>query len=791
MLSRVSIHTKVLLSFILLVGVISVVFTVSSYFRITNTLNSEYQKHGVELIKTFSHLVAPYIFESDYVTIMDSADRLIKDSDAISLITITDLNGQAWLSTNTSLAAFSVSDPFYNDIIENNTIGHRKVRLNGQTNIEFVSPISAFGKVIYLVKMKMSLDGIEKEATKRINEAIIICTGMIFIASLVALLFSKLLTGPLEKLVLGTNEITQGNFTYRVNVTSSDEIGNLSKSFNLMTDHLEKELSQRKHAEEKLREHRDNLEKLVLKRTAQLTQANEELSEEIDVRKKTARALKEREERYKRLSEVTVEGIVFHNKDGILDCNATFEKLFDYTLDELKGKNLIDSICPPENRETVFKDFTTLHHDTRYETMGRRQDGVFFPIELQSRGGDLDIEGIRVTSIRDITEQKKLEAQLSQAKRLESIGLMASGVAHDLNNILSGIVGYPELLLQDLPKDSEMRKPLQAILQSGERAATVVTDLLTVARGAAIVREVHNLNPIIQEYLDSPECVKLKSLYPQITYLQQFESSQTCALCSSVHVKKCLMNLMTNASEAIVDDGTVFVSTHNQHIDNAANAKLNLKAGEYVVLSVQDTGPGISTADLAHIYEPFYTRKVMGRSGTGLGLTVVWNTMKDHDGKIFVESNDKGTCFQLYFPLSKEEEIIQPKNNKAEKLTGNNEHILVVDDEPQLLDIAGQMLRSLGYKVDVVDSGKSAIEFIKGTIVDLIVLDMLMEPGINGRQTYEQIIKLHPGQKAIVASGFSESNDVKAVLKLGAGGLLKKPYSKGQLGRVVKEALRS
>jgi CheY-like chemotaxis protein len=251
------------------------------------------------------------------------------------------------------------------------------------------------------------------------------------------------------------------------------------------------------------------------------------------------------------------------------------------------------------------------------------------------------------------------------------------------------------------------------------------------------------------------------------------------------------MNLMTNAAEAIVDDGTVLVSTHKQHIDDASSAKHNLKAGEYVVLSVQDTGQGISNTDLEHIYEPFYTRKVMGRSGTGLGLTVVWNTMNDHDGKIFVESNDKGTCFQLYFPLSKEEGVVQSENDKAEKLTGSNEHILVVDDEPQLRDIASRMLRSLGYIVDVVDSGELAIEFIKKTIVDLIVMDMQMEPGINGRQTYEQIIKLHPGQKAIVASGFSESYDVKATLKLGAGGLIKKPYSIDQLGRVVKEALRS
>ena len=209
------------------------------------------------------------------------------------------------------------------------------------------------------------------------------------------------------------------------------------------------------------------------------------------------------------------------------------------------------------------------------------------------------------------------------------------------------------------------------------------------------------------------------------------------------------------------------------------------------MLSVQDTGPGISNTDLEHIFEPFYTRKVMGRSGTGLGLTVGWNTMDDHDGKIFVESNDKGTCFQLYFPLSIEKGVVQAEKDKAEKLTGSNEHILVVDDEPQLRDIASQMLGSLGYMVNVVDSGELAIEFIKENPVDLIIMDMMMEPGINGRQTYEQIIKLHPGQKAIVASGFSESNDVKATMKLGAGGLLQKPYSIDQLGRVVKEALHS
>lgn len=396
-----------------------------------------------------------------------------------------------------------------------------------------------------------------------------------------------------------------------------------------------------------------------------------------------------------------------------------------------------------------------------------------------------------VIVISDITETKSLEHKLIQSKRMESIGLMAGGVAHDLNNILSGIVGYPEIILTNLPKDSKLREPIEAIMESGKRAATVVADLLTVARGAASIREVKNLNSLVQEYLKSPEFRKLESLYPNITYQCQLEATDYNISCSPVHIKKCLMNLATNAAEVIGDSGSVIVSTYNQHIDNSTNSEHGLEEGEYVILSIRDTGSGISNMDLEHIFEPFYTKKVMGRSGTGLGLTVVWNTMKDHDGKIFVESSDKGTCFQLYFPIVREAEK-KPggdNSNNKEAITGNGEYILVVDDEPHLRDIASQMLRSLGYKVDVAPSGNEAIQCVKDTKFDLIVLDMLMEPGINGRQTYEEILRLDPTQQAIIASGFSASDDVRAALQLGAGGFIKKPYSMDQLARAVKEAL--
>jgi len=388
-------------------------------------------------------------------------------------------------------------------------------------------------------------------------------------------------------------------------------------------------------------------------------------------------------------------------------------------------------------------------------------------------------------------DKDRLIKKLHIAQKMESIGLMAGGVAHDLNNILSGIVAYPELLLLKLDKESDLRKPIEAIQQSGQRAATVVADLLTVARGAASIREVHDLNVLVQEYLNSPEYKKLVSLSPNISCHHKLKAVHADILCSPVHVKKCIMNLLTNGFEAIIDHGEIVVSTHNQYVDGSLNKPSEIETGEYVVLCVDDTGPGIADKDLEHVFEPFYTKKVMGRSGTGLGLAVVWNTMEDHNGKIVVESSNKGTYFQLYFPISKKERVIPSRENTTKKHLGNNEHILVVDDEPQLRDIASQMLLSLGYKVDVVTSGELAIDFVKKNPVDLIVLDMLMDPGMNGRQTYAEILKQYPDQKAVIVSGYSESDDVKATLRLGAGGFIKKPYSMVPLSRVIKEALNN
>lgn len=389
-------------------------------------------------------------------------------------------------------------------------------------------------------------------------------------------------------------------------------------------------------------------------------------------------------------------------------------------------------------------------------------------------------------------KKKELVTQLHRDQKMKAIGLMAGGVAHDLNNILSGLTGYPELLLLQLPPESALRNSILAIKEAGERAAAVVTDLLTVARGVASSKINASLNTLLREYLDSPEHQKLTFLHPFIEHHHFLSHNLPNIHCSPVHIKKCIMNLMTNAAEAIDHAGSVTITTTSIVADSRLAMQKELKPHtEYVLLTVTDTGSGIPKENITHIFEPFYTKKVIGRSGTGLGLTVVWNVVEENDGKIFVHSSEQGTCFELYFPAGKSEKPCKINEVIPEDLNGNGEHILVVDDEPQLLDIADQMLTGLGYIVDSVPSGEAAIEFVKTNPVDLLIVDMLMDPGMNGRRMYEEISKMYPKQKAIIVSGFSEDDDVKAALKMGASEFLKKPYSIRQLGRAVKKVLHN
>ncbi len=387
-------------------------------------------------------------------------------------------------------------------------------------------------------------------------------------------------------------------------------------------------------------------------------------------------------------------------------------------------------------------------------------------------------------------EQRKLETQLAHSRKMEAIGTLAGGVAHDLNNILSATVGYPDLLLMDLPKESPLRKPILTIQKSGENAAAIVQDLLTLARRGVVSTEVTNLNQILHSYLESPEFRKLKEFHPNNEIDLSFESNLLNIMGSPVHLLKTIMNLVNNAAEAMVDGGTIFISTHSKYVDKPIKGYDHITEGDYVVLTVSDTGEGISAGNLERIFEPFFTNKRMGRSGTGLGMAVVWGTVKDHNGYIDIQSHQgKGTIFTLYFPVTRKEIGDGEKALPIESYMGNGASILIVDDIEDQREIASRLLMKLGYSVTSVSSGEEAVDYMKDNSADLLVLDMIMDPGIDGLETYKRILDLYPDQKAIIASGFSATDQVIAVQQMGAGAYVKKPYTLEKIGLAVKTEL--
>lgn len=501
--------------------------------------------------------------------------------------------------------------------------------------------------------------------------------------------------------------------------------------------------------------------------------------------------------RNQNLAEASWESIAFFTKNEIVQVNPQFCTLFEIDETQVLTYKIFDflpelALLLTPGNEGAGQPASILKSEAI------RPDGTIFPIEVRIAPIAASCQAQWVAVIRDLTQsyrdqktRDRLEKKLTNAERMESIGMMAGSVAHDLNNLLSSMVTLPELLLLDMPEKAKYRRDINKIKTAGKQAAAVVSDLLTITRGSTSNKTISNLNTIIDEYKKSQEFNHLCTIYPNIVFEIETSPRLSNSRLSYINVLKSIMNLVRNGTESIADTGAVTLHTSKHYLKKPYNGYQTIPPGEYAVLTVADTGVGIEKHHIKHIFKPFFSnKKISNNKGTGLGLTIIQHTMRDHYGYIDIRQGSTGSIFELYFPVISQQESLIQEPMSIETMLGRGETILIVDDETEQLEIITSVLNRLGYQTASVACGEKAIEYIKEKPVDLILLDMVMSPGLNGYQTLKEIRDINPKQKTVIISGQLSHPDMIKTEELGVSRYLAKPVSLTILAKNVQEEIQ-
>ena len=519
--------------------------------------------------------------------------------------------------------------------------------------------------------------------------------------------------------------------------------------------------------------------------------SNIKLEKKNDDYRLAEESLKKSEERYKTLTNNIHVGI-YRNTTGtqgrFIEANPAIVEMFGYrTRDEFLSINVADLYQNPDDRNNYNKNMLNNGSVNNYEINLKKKDGTPFvgsisAVAVKDAHGEVQYyDGI----IEDITGKRELELQLQQAQKMEAIGTLAGGIAHDFNNILSAILGYTELSLHEIEKDSTLYQNLHEIWRAGGRAKDLVKQILTFSRQAE-----QELKPV-KVNLISKEVIKfLRASLPTTIEIQPEIQSDSLVMADPTHIHQLFMNLCTNAGYAMgIEGGVLKVKLIDVTIgEDLADEQPKLKPGPYLELTIADTGHGIPVHILDRIFDPFFTTKEKGE-GTGMGLSVVHGIVGAYGGKIMVSSElGKGSTFKIYLPTVERGEAHLPMEGNS--IANGTERILFVDDETALVNIGKQMLESLGYQVTCRTSSIEALELFraKADDFDLVVTDMTM-PNMTGDVLAKELIGIKPGIPVVLCTGYSAQINQKQASAMGVRAFVSKPVLRVDIADTIRKVL--
>ncbi|OEU67498.1 MAG: hypothetical protein BBJ57_04655 [Desulfobacterales bacterium PC51MH44] len=510
--------------------------------------------------------------------------------------------------------------------------------------------------------------------------------------------------------------------------------------------------------------------------------------QEITIRKQTEEALRVSEEKYRTVLEANPDSVIVLDLEGkVTYLNPTCTKVFGWTLEELLGKKM-DMFVPEENRpetKIMMEKILAGENISGIETRRYTKAGDIIPVSISGaiyHDRDGNPTG-SVVNLRDISEQKRLETQIQQVQKMEAIGTLAGGIAHDYNNLLMGILGNTSLMSLDIDPRHQHYEKLMNIEKYVQSGAELTKQLLGFSKGGKYEVKTIDINDLIEQSSEMFSRTK-----KEIRIHRKFQKDIWTVEVDPNQIEQVLLNLYVNAGQAMPGGGDLYLQTENVTFDENYDGSFPVKDGNYVKISVTDTGVGMDEKTLQRIFDPFFTTKDMSR-GTGLGLASSYGIIKNHGGIIDVQSViGWGATFNVYLPASKKE-VIKEKQLDQETLKGN-ETVLLVDDEDMIIDVGSKILKSLGYRTLTAKDGEEAIEVYQAnkSKIDMVILDVIM-PGIGGGETYDRLKKINPKVKVLLSSGYSLDEQATEIMDRGCNGFIQKPFLIKQLSQKIRDIL--